>query len=232
MPSREDSPIDSHLLRWEIVPVPGVADLPAAIITQGAPFEHDGMPAEVGMLLPANDGPTALVDRLVDRPGQVLDVVTGLFLASAFFNLRVEASRLAAAGCRWVANLPSVDLHDPEFTAQLADVGLDRDREIAALAAFRERGFAIAAVAVDEAGARAAAAIEPDAVIVMPRVGDFAAGFPSLRQRQSAVQAVARTLAASDWRGRLLGLGESRDVESRELWPQGLDALVCRPRRW
>lgn len=184
------------------------------------------------MLLPANDGPTALVDRLVEAPGHPGDIVAGLFLASVFFNLRVEAARLAAAGCRWVANLPSVEQHDGEFTAQLADVGLDRDREIAALAAFRERGFAIAAVVVDEAGARSAAAIGPNAVIVMPRVGDFAAGFPSLRQRQSAVQSVARALTASGWRGPLLGLGESRDVESRELWPQGLDALLCRPRRW
>ncbi|MCZ7596659.1 MAG: hypothetical protein M5U09_01305 [Gammaproteobacteria bacterium] len=179
------------------------------------------MPAEVGMLLPANDGPTA---RWIDSSSGPDKSSTWSQDCSSPVRSSICASRpprLAAAGCRWVANLPSVDLHDPEFTAQVADVGLDRDREIAALAAFRERGFAIAAVAVDEAGARAAAAIEPDAVIVMPRVGDFAAGFPSLRQRQSAVQAVARTLAASDWRGRLLGLGESRDVESRELWPQG-----------
>src|SRR5690606_2833743 len=84
-------PIDSHLLRWEIVPARDAAQLPRAIVTQGAPFEHDGMPAEVAMLLPSNDGPTALVDRLVEAPGHPADIVAGLFLASVFFNLRVEA---------------------------------------------------------------------------------------------------------------------------------------------
>ena len=81
----------------------------------------------------------------------------------------------------------------------------------------------------DAAGARAAVAIEPEVIVVMPRIGDYAAGFPSLRQRASAVQSVHEVARDAGWHGILLGLGERRDADREGLWPPRVDGLLCRP---
>ena len=154
----------------------------------------------------------------------------GLFLAGPFLNMALEGGRLAGAGLGWIANLPSVEQQDEEFSQQLADVGLDRGRELACLAQFRAQGFRVAAVAADGPGAAAAAAIGAEALIILPRVADFAAGFPSLRQRGAAAQAVAEAAAGTGWSGLLLGLAEGSDADHETLWPDRLDGLVCRPR--
>lgn len=181
------------------------------------------------MLLPTNHGPTRLIDDLAGNPARYPDAVLGLFLASPFLNVSLESARLRRAGVKWIANLPSVVQQDDEFSRQLPDVGLDPARERERLAGFRERGFHIAVVVADGRDATAAAAIEPDAMLVLPRVADFAAGFPSLRQRSSAAQAVAEAVRAAGWRGVLLGLGEPRELDSEGLWSSHLDGLVCRP---
>ena len=154
----------------------------------------------------------------------------GLFLAGPFLNMTLESARLAGAGLGWITNLPSVEQQDEEFSQQLADVGLDRGRELACLAQLRARGFRVAAVVADGRGAAAAAAIGPEALIILPRVADFAAGFPSLRQRGAAAQAVAAAAAGAGWSGLLLGLAEGSDADHETLWPDRLDGLVCRPR--
>ncbi|MDJ0942810.1 MAG: hypothetical protein QNJ30_05075 [Kiloniellales bacterium] len=219
---------------WRIVlgsRTPGAkVAIPEAIVTLAPGFRHEGMPSEVGLLLPNTDGPKRLIDAVVQDPALCGNAVLGLFLASPFLNLTLEAARLMRAGARWITNLPSVEQQDPEFSQQLADVGLDRGRELACLAQLRKQGFRIAAVVADGPGAAAAAAIEPEAMIILPRVADFAAGFPSLRQRGAAAQAVAEAAAGADWSGLLLGLAEGSDADHEALWPDRLDGLVCRPR--
>ena len=221
-------------LSWRIVlragGAPPVTAVPGAILTLAPAFDHEGMPGEVGLLLPTNEGPKRLADAVVARPELCVDAMLGLFLAGPFLNVSLEGARLARAGVRWIANLPSVEQQDQEFSQQLADVGLDRGRELACLAQFRAQGFRVATVVADGPGAVAAAAIEPDVLIILPRVADFAAGFPSLRQRGAAAQAVAEAAAGAGWSGPLLGLAEGSDADHEALWPDRLDGLVCRPR--
>lgn len=220
-------------LFWRIVPGASFssrhADIPDSMLTIGPPFQHESMPHEVAILLPTNPGPTRLIQHLVDTPATLGDVILGLFLASPFLNVKVESARLRRAGFHWIANLPSVVQQDEEFSQHLFDVGLGFDRELECLAQFRSEGHRTAVVVTDARTATAAAAIEPDIMIVIPRVADFAAGFPSLRQRSTAVQVVAKAARQAGWPGPLLGLGEFREADSEGLWPNRLDGLVCRP---
>ena len=206
------------------------AFIPEAIVTLAPGFRHESMPSEVGVLLPNTEGPKRLIDAIARDPALCREAMLGLFLASPFLNLPLDGERLTRAGVRWITNLPSVEQQDQEFSQQLADVGLDRDRELGCLAELRSQGFRIAAVVADAPGAAVAAAVEPEAMIILPRVADFAAGFPSLRQRGAAAQAVAEAAVGAGWSGLLLGLAEGSDAEHEALWPDRLDGLVCRPR--
>ncbi len=189
------------------------------------------MPDELAVLLPAGAGPSSMVEDCIAHPGDATTAVLGLFLASPLLNVDIEARRLARAGVRWIANLPSVCQQDAEFCRQLVDVGLDIRREFDNLARFRENGFSVAAVVNDAEQARAATRLDPGALIVMPRVADFAAGFPSLRQRASAVQSVYDGIRDSGFDGMILSLGETREAASEGLWPPRADGLLCRPVR-
>ena len=218
-------------LSWSLVLRVGrvAADLPRAILTLEPQLRHESMPREVGLLLPTTDGPKSLIDAVTADAARCDGAMLGLFLASPFLNLAVTGRRLRQAGVGWIANLPSVEQQDPEFSQQLADVGLDRGRELDCLAEFRAQGFKIAVVVADGAGASAALAIEPAAMIVLPRVADFAAGFPSLRQRGAAAREVAAAVRGAGWSGLLLGLAEASEADHEALWPEELDGLVCRP---
>ncbi|MCP4329474.1 MAG: hypothetical protein GY791_13680 [Alphaproteobacteria bacterium] len=220
-------------MTWRIVLRHGgpdaAADIPAAVLTIGPRFRQEGMPEEVSILLPTNAGPKRLIDAVAEGSAPVDGAILGLFLASPFLNVESEGRRLAQAGVRWVTNLPSVAQQDEEFARQLSDVDLDHRRELQSLAAVRDQGFRIAPVVADGADAVAAVDIAPDALIVLPRVADFAAGFPSLRQRGAAIQAVANAVAAAGWPGPVFGLGNTGEAEHERLWPERLDGMICRP---
>ena len=222
-----------NCMTWRIVlrrrVVDAAADMPSMVLTIGARFRAEGMPAEVGILLPTNAGPKRLIESVADGSTRANNAILGLFLASPFLNVDTEGPRLARSDVRWVTNLPSVEQQDEEFSRQLSDVDLDHGRELRSLAAFRAQGFQIAVVVAGGPGAAAAVSIDPDAVIVLPRIADFAAGFPSLRQRGAAIQAVAEVAAGAGWQGLVLGLGNAAEAEHERLWPDRLDGLVCRP---
>lgn len=222
-----------EMMTWRIAlrarPATPQIKLPAAVVTIAPCFRHERMPPEVSLLLPTNEGPKQLIDAVVEDPARCADAILGLFMANPFLNVALESTRLAAAGVAWVTNLPSVEQQDKDFSRHLADVALDRPRELDCLRQFRARGFKIAVVVTDGPGGAAAAAIEPDALIVLPRVADFAAAFPSLRQRGAAAQAVYEAARGGGWHGPLLGLGEPRETQYERLWPERLDGLLCRP---
>ena len=217
-------------LNWRIVlrkESPYTEGLPAALRCLAPPFRHSGLPEEVGLLLPNRDGLSAQLDALdsgTPKDG-LADSALGLFLADPFIHLARVVPRLARGGVSWVANLPSVEQQDSEFSQQLSDVGLDGGLEVKRLEELKGAGFRVLAVVADADSARAAAAIGPEALIVLPRVGDFAAGFPSFRQRGAAAAAVRET----GWRGPLLGLAEIGESAHETLWPEALDGVVCRP---
>ncbi|MGO1120323.1 hypothetical protein ACTL6U_16575 [Rhodovibrionaceae bacterium A322] len=207
--------------------------LPTEVITLAAQLQHPNMPQEVGILLPTSQGPRRFMEALVERsdrgPPFQPDAILGLFLADPLINIAREQQRLREAGVRWIANLPSVELQDPDFARQLLDVELDQKRELAALAAFRDHGFKIAAVVADTDSARQAAALKPDLLFVLPRVADFAAGFPSPRQRRAAALEISKVLEAAGLAIPTLGLAQSSERDHTSQWPETLDGLILRP---
>ncbi len=222
----------SALAKWAIVPKPGLPDttpLPPQICTLRPSLQHSSLPDEIGLLLPVQPNPQTLVDQVVAAPSLLEGAALGLFLANPFFSPPREAERLAQIGLGWVANLPSVAQHDREFAQQLSDVALDHARELAALADFKAAGIRVHAVVSDATEAVAAAALPADAVLVMPKSADLAAGFPSLRQRGSAALTIARALQEVGWQGPLLALGTKSEAERPTLWPEAWDGVVCRP---
>ncbi|WP_282606134.1 hypothetical protein [Pelagibius sp. Alg239-R121] len=205
--------------------------LPPAILTAGPRFHDTGMPDEIALLLPNNDGASALISEVASNRSDLGKRAIGLFLADPFFHAGREAGRLRDAGIEWIANLPTVEQQDHEFVQLLGDVGLDRSLEFERLGALQESGFNSIAVVAGREAAEAAARISPQAIIVIPRVVDFAAGFPSFRQRGAAARDVAEVLRAAGWHGPVLGLAAETEVGHETLWPDVLDGVVCRPKR-
>ncbi len=205
--------------------------LPSALVTVAPPFRSDDLPEEVGLLLPNKDSLADTLRAVEADPGKLRDHALGLFLADPFLNLRLEIERLDRLGLRWVVNLPSTAQQDAEFSQQLEDVGLDCELEYARLATFSAAGLGVIAVVADAKSAGSAVAAAPSALVVMPRVADFAAGFPSFRQRGAAALEVRRAIAETAWHGPVLGLGDKSETEHEGIWPDTLDGLVRRPER-
>lgn len=222
-----------NLMFWQITLRSGcewtAPPLPTAVATITPPFRSGDLPDEIGLLLPNKDSLAATLRAVESDPEKLRDHALGLFLADPFLNLRLEIDRLKQLGLRWVTNLPSTEQQDPEFSQQLADVGLDCGLEYDRLAACRAAGLGVIAVVADAGSARLAVAAGPSALVVMPRVADFAAGFPSFRQRGAAALAVRRAVAETAWRGPILALGDKTETEHAGIWPETLDGLVRRP---
>jgi predicted TIM-barrel enzyme len=222
------------LMQWDIIIRIEYAatkpSLPAAIFTGSPQLHHESMPNEVSMLLPTNQGPRVLIDTVVEHNKLSNEHMLGLFLADPLLNLMREQKRLYQAGIRWIANLPSVEQQDADFSQNLTDVGLDLQRELKHLAQFQAHDFNIAVVVADGLGATKAVAIDPDIIIVLPRVADFSAGFPSLRQRGSMAMEVHTATVEKGWSGALLCLGEHSEAAHESLWPEVVDGLICRPK--
>lgn len=200
-------------------------ELPGAVLTLSPPFRADALPDEVGLLLPNRDGLRLAREVVAAAPQAVAGKALGLFLADPFLHVESLAAELAGFGVSWAANFPSVEQQDLEFSQQLADVGLDAASERTRLAGFRDAGFGILAVVADAEGAVAARDLAPAAILVLPRVADFAAGFPSFRQRGAAASAVRE----SGWDGPLLALGHGEEAARESLWPDAVDGLLLRP---
>lgn len=222
-----------ELMNWRIVPrserISAMAEMPSSVLTGAPQFRHENLPNEVGLLLPTNNGPRKLIDTVVDAPDLCSDAMLGLFLADPFMNLAREHWRLSNAGVQWVANLPSTEQQDTEFSQQLSDVGLDHLRERDKLASLCSSGFKVAAVVTDVPVAVVMSKIDPEVIIVLPRVVDFAAGFPSLHQRGSMTQEISQALKKTAWSGILLCLGDSSELSHERQWPDAVDGLICRP---
>jgi len=222
-----------NLLMWRVVcrpsAGPGNPALPEAILTAGPPLRHESLPPEVAGLLPNTAGAGGLIAAAVGRPDLCAGRALGLCLADPFLNLNAEIDGLQHAGFGCLANLPSVEQQDPEFTQQLEDVGLDFAREVDRLGQLRRRGFDVIAAVGGPAAAARVGPLDPLAVVVVPRVADYAAGFPSFHQRGLAAQQVVTVLADGGWQGPLLGLATAGEADHETLWPDVLDGVVCRP---
>ncbi|MEM7171440.1 MAG: hypothetical protein AAF530_14810 [Pseudomonadota bacterium] len=223
-----------ELLTWQIVwrseKTALAMALPQQILTVAPAFTHQNLPPEVGLLLPSLPGARQLVNYISDRPLDLTQSIIGLFLADPFFAVAREKGVLDRANASWVTNLPSVAQQDPGFFHQLADVGLDQELELERLAALKDLGVRIAITVVDGPSTAKALALEPAALFVVPRVSDFAAGFPSLRQRGAAAQQVAEAAKGAGWEGPIVGLSGPSEAAYERQWPTVLSGVLCRPR--
>lgn len=201
--------------------------LPSAILTAGPPFSHESLPAEISLLLPNTAGAGGLVAAVAAAPERLIGRALGLFLADPFLNVQGEVAGLRAVGVAWVANLPSVEQQDVDFAQQLEDVGLDFARELDRLGQLHGAGFQVIAVVAGVPAAAAVRPLDPQAVVVVPRIADFAAGFPSFRRRGALAREVKAALG--DWAGPLLGLATAGEAAHETLWPDVLDGVLCRP---
>lgn len=220
-----------NLLTWQIVRRPSSlargGPLPREILTAGPPFSHESLPAEVSLLLPNTAGAGGLIAAVGSAPDRLAGRALGLFLADPFLNVPGEVAGLRRAGVASVANLPSIDQQDVEFVQQLEDVGLDFAREADRLGQLRRAGFEVIAVVAGVAAAAAVRPLDPQAVVLVPRIADFAAGFPSFRRRGALAREVK--VALGDWAGPLLGLATADEAAHETLWPDVLDGVLCRP---
>lgn len=216
-------------VRWRIVSPDHAAVLPKAVVTAAPALPGNRVAMEVGLLLPAGRGREALLDAVAADPPLAAGMAVGLFMANPFLAVDRDAARLTEAGIGWVSNLPSTHQQDAEFRQQLADVGLDWTREVACLTRFGERGLRRLAVLCDEAACADVLDARPDAIAILPRVADFAAGFPSMLRRGGAAQTVTATLRGQGWSGPVLVLGSESEASTPTLWPPGVDGLLLRP---
>lgn len=220
-------------LYWQIILRDRLADkkdlAPSGILTFAPTFRHENMPDEISLLLPTNDGPRALIDAVMTEDTRNPNAALGLFLADPFLNFTREAARLKSADVQWIANLPSIEQQDRDFSQQLDDVELDFARECRMLAAFRREDFRIAVVVADAESAEQAVRLSPDLLIILPRIADFAAGFPSRHQRGTIAQMIRSRVSKLGWHGPLLGLGEAAEAAHESQWPDALDGLLLRP---
>lgn len=222
-----------NLLTWDVVRRRGLDarewPLPRSIVTLGPRFRHDSLPDEVGLLLPNSEGGGALISAVRGAPGCLRGAALGLFLADPFLNVAGEAASLRDSGVGWVANLPSVEQQDPDFSQQLGDVGLDFAQEVERLLLFRQHRFRILTVVSSVAAAERVVPLDPEAILVIPQVADFAAGFPSMRQRGAVAREIAEVLRGRKCNGALLTLAAPSEMDHETLWPKEIDGAVCRP---
>ncbi len=203
--------------------------IPTSILTVAPGFVDERIASEAALLLPNSASNEAFLEAVTKSAVDTSDIAIGLFLADPFLKQEALARQLRKIGCAWVSNLPSVVQQDQEFSALLGDVGLDFKREIGRLAVFAGSGLCTLAVVSNAAEARQAMAIEPNALLVLPRVADFAAGFPSFRQRGSAIALVFDALYSEGWTGTLLCLATVNEADHETLWPAQLTGVVTRP---
>ena len=218
-----------RFLRWKTrcanVPA-GARPLPAGIVSIGPAFHHELLPLEAAMLLPSVDTNLALLSALEAAPERFAGLAVGLFLSDPFLNIELAIRRLRAAGVTWVAALPSACQHEPEFRQYLREVDLDLERELRVLSALFDAGILTIATVSSAADAAAAGAL-PTAVLVLPSIGGFVDGFPSLAARRDLERIVsceAREPASP------LRLGVRRRDEATEA--DGLHGVVLRPEQF
>ncbi len=223
------SSVSVGLAFWRIVAPNHAGTLPTGFLTAAPGLPAHAVPMEVGLLLPAGQGQGSIVDVVSNDPLVAHGMGVGLFMADPFLAVDREAARLKSAGVGWVSNLPSTHQQDTEFRQQLEDVGLDWGREVGCLARFGALGLKRLAVLCDEASCPEVLTARPEAIAILPRVADFAAGFPSMLRRGGSAQAIAATLRAKGWDGPVLVLGSEAEAASPTLWPHGVDGLLLRP---
>jgi len=199
---------------------------PEKIVSLAAPISPSDVAPEVSIMLPNRDAHSLL--RLPPPAGRddLKNAAMGVFLSDPFLRLESIAARLVEWGIDTVINFPTVEQQDVEFTGLLADVGLDKSLEFKNLEALSKSGLRLGIVTNSREGGAQAAKLNPTFLFVVPKVPDFAAGFPSLRQRGALVQVVRQGALESGWDGPILMLGQQTEADHPRLWPDGVSGVA------
>lgn len=215
--------LDQNKVLWGWRMRPGLAqrtgftDMPARIITFAAELQSANLPPEVSMLLPTGSGSRQIADALTRSPHLFDGAITGLLVTDPAINFERTIKSMKAANNRWVANLPTIGLHDVEFKSFLNEVALGVSKEIEILTKFKARGIKIMAMLTDLSQAEAMAILDPDAVIILPTISDFLDGWPSLATREENESALRAALNQNGWNGPCLGYRAKN--EDSNGWP-------------
>ncbi|MGR3659784.1 MAG: phosphoenolpyruvate hydrolase family protein [Paracoccaceae bacterium] len=169
------------------------------------------------MLLPTGPGSRQIVDALTTSPHLFDGAITGLLVTDPAINFERTIKSMKAANNRWVANLPTIGLHDAEFKSFLNEVALGVSKEIEILAKFKARGIKIMAVLADFPQAEAMALLDPDAIVILPKVSGFLDGWPSLATRKKNERVLRAALSQNGWNGPCLGYRAKN--EDNNGWP-------------
>ena len=214
----------SNILFWRIEAGSGLRQaLPNGICTPDTPDISGQMPPEVALLLPGPHSAAALPDK--DRLPRGAGF--GVFLANPILNITTLARELRAREIEWVANLPSVIQHDEDFLRHLNDVGLGFEKETALMSLLCDSGLRVLAAVADAGQARQAAELGAAALVALPPVAAFEAGFPSMRERAEQVARLRSGFPAL--RLPLLGLLSKAEGRLPATWPDDLDGGLIRP---
>ncbi len=220
--------MEGEVLRWPIVRWADEQKLPSAILTEKPAFVSPSVPAEIALMLPARAGSETLPTGL-EIPRDLDDEALGIFLTNPFLNLDRLIQRFGSTSVKWFANYPTVGFQDQEFAPQLADVGFDPGLEVRAATRLIKAGFNWFAVVSDLAFVDDILQAKPAAVLAMPRLSDYTAGFPSPRVRTALVEQVLEAVKEKGLAIPVLGFGETEEGGRVSLWPQGAGGLVVRP---
>ena len=220
-----------NFAKWEILTVDTDATkasgLPRAIISQSGVSDASRLPPELRLLLPIHQDSDVWRSELVNciAPGD--DTAVAVFMADPFLNVMAFAAAAQACGVRWVCNLPTTAQHDAEFLAQLMEVGLDHSKELGLLTRFRENGLKSIASVGSTDQAVFAHGSGADALLVLPQVQDYRAGFPSTLHRQTRVADIRAAIGPVDVP--ILSLVPLRERAHPALWPRNVDGVVVQP---
>lgn len=220
--------MEDAVLRWPVVAWERDARLPSSILTERPAIVSPAVPVEIGLMLPARADRDGLPVS-PDIPRSVDNDALGFFLSNPFLNLEQVIPRLGAASVRWVSNFPTVGFQDPEFARQLSDVGFNPDLELGKATRLVDAGFDWLAVIADPEYTTAFLEAGPSAVLAMPRLHDYTAGFPSPRVRTELAATMVGTAKRMGIDVPVLGFGQAEEAERPSLWPKGVSGLVVRP---
>lgn len=202
--------------------------LPLGIMTPGVTRLSERLPVEIEYLLPRRSGSTDWRDDLVEHLRYDPALAVGLFLSDPFVGVDPFAAVLRRLGARWICNLPSTAQFDPDFAAALGDVGLGHRFEMKLLSQLIEHGFEGIATIATPREAKAARVAGAAALFVIPRIGDYANGFPRLSERQLALKAIRDVL--DDPHPPLFTLVTEPESHCPELWSAQADGAFVQPR--
>lgn len=197
--------------------------IPSSLFAASPPNLKTRLPFEVALLLPIQK----VSDPVPQNAANLSQIAAALFMANPLLNVATWSRHLLDRGVGWISNFPSVAQHEPLFRDHLSDVGLGPAQERELLSEFRAAGLRTLVCVSQDDDAQAAVSAGHDALLILPQVPAFEAGFPSVQHRQEQLLSIRS--AIKDATTPVLGLLQPAEAAMPTTWPNGMDAGMIRP---